>query len=386
VTARDADKTAQEALAALAECPPGGPWWYDGRDIFHNPEGFAGRQHLVVPLPETWHESQRVPDAVARLIVAAVNHFIALAAGAGAPGRQDGERDELDKLLDAYHALLHTPEAEGYQAWSLAERALNLCVRLRERLALHERDHGIGKCVPSDVFNAKVNEWIALKDDEQKGRRTAESKLAVATEALEQIKSLERKHGLEAAHGIARDTLARAAGDGRMSDPAELIAAAIERLRPAIEARLHAYCDEHDWEKLREWEMAGIATEEAAVELVQLARALVAVSADDCEHEWVDMRNEVVESGEWCRKCNTIRAGLIEGGGKGGGPSSSEEEVSSTQTAALNETAASMGCGCRPGSHDDTLGEIVKHHPGYNPWTIRQRMLAAKPDAEKGPN
>ena len=26
-----------------------------------------------------------------------------------------------------------------------------------------------------------------------------------------------------------------------------------------------------------------------------------------CEHEWVDMTNEVIQSGEMCRKCNMIR-------------------------------------------------------------------------------
>ena len=27
-----------------------------------------------------------------------------------------------------------------------------------------------------------------------------------------------------------------------------------------------------------------------------------------CEHEWVDARNRFVSSGEWCPKCNAIRA------------------------------------------------------------------------------
>jgi len=29
-----------------------------------------------------------------------------------------------------------------------------------------------------------------------------------------------------------------------------------------------------------------------------------------CDHEWIDMTNEVIESGEsgeWCRKCNSVR-------------------------------------------------------------------------------
>ena len=29
----------------------------------------------------------------------------------------------------------------------------------------------------------------------------------------------------------------------------------------------------------------------------------------ECDHDWVDARNAVVRSGEWCRKCNAIKAG-----------------------------------------------------------------------------
>ena len=28
-----------------------------------------------------------------------------------------------------------------------------------------------------------------------------------------------------------------------------------------------------------------------------------------CDHEWVDARNQVVKSGEFCLKCNSIRSG-----------------------------------------------------------------------------
>lgn len=28
-----------------------------------------------------------------------------------------------------------------------------------------------------------------------------------------------------------------------------------------------------------------------------------------CVHHWVDIRNEIIQSGEWCRKCNVVRAG-----------------------------------------------------------------------------
>jgi hypothetical protein len=33
-----------------------------------------------------------------------------------------------------------------------------------------------------------------------------------------------------------------------------------------------------------------------------------------CNHEWVDVRNEVVESGEMCIRCNSVRAGNISKG------------------------------------------------------------------------
>jgi len=31
--------------------------------------------------------------------------------------------------------------------------------------------------------------------------------------------------------------------------------------------------------------------------------------APDCEHEWVSVVNEVVQSGEICLKCNAVRSG-----------------------------------------------------------------------------
>jgi hypothetical protein len=31
--------------------------------------------------------------------------------------------------------------------------------------------------------------------------------------------------------------------------------------------------------------------------------------AESCQHDWIDMRNEVITSGEMCRKCNKLRAG-----------------------------------------------------------------------------
>lgn len=62
-----------EDLAALSEAAPAGRWWFDGRDIFTDDGQGAAEHHLVVPLPDTWHESQRVSDDTARFICAAVN-------------------------------------------------------------------------------------------------------------------------------------------------------------------------------------------------------------------------------------------------------------------------------------------------------------------------
>ena len=44
-----------------------GPWWYDGRDIFHKKYG-TNLDAIIVPLPETWHKTQAVPDADAEFI------------------------------------------------------------------------------------------------------------------------------------------------------------------------------------------------------------------------------------------------------------------------------------------------------------------------------
>lgn len=61
----------QEIRELLAKTPSR-PWWFDGRDIFHK-DGIMVQ--LVIPLPETWHESQRVPDVTAQLVCACVNYM-----------------------------------------------------------------------------------------------------------------------------------------------------------------------------------------------------------------------------------------------------------------------------------------------------------------------
>lgn len=64
---------AHEQLREIAEAAAAvdrGPWAYDGRDIFTRANIGAGAHHLLIPLPETWHQSQRVPDAIARHVAA----------------------------------------------------------------------------------------------------------------------------------------------------------------------------------------------------------------------------------------------------------------------------------------------------------------------------
>lgn len=58
------------AIAEEAEAVDCGPWHYDGRDIFTRSHVGTGDRHLLIPLPETWHASQRVPDAIARHVAA----------------------------------------------------------------------------------------------------------------------------------------------------------------------------------------------------------------------------------------------------------------------------------------------------------------------------
>lgn len=56
----------------------------------------------------------------------------------------------------------------------------------------------------------------------------------------------------------------------------------------------------------------GRVDEPHATRVVHHAKALIKAMQDamemECEHDWVDARNEVVTTGEWCRKCFAIRA------------------------------------------------------------------------------
>lgn len=51
---------------------------------------------------------------------------------------------------------------------------------------------------------------------------------------------------------------------------AELILDSVKRIRENVEKRLDEYATERDWQKLRTYEMADIAAEEAAIEMTQL--------------------------------------------------------------------------------------------------------------------
>lgn len=65
-----------DELVSLAS---GGPWYFDGWDIFSTGStADTGGHRCVVPLPhETFHPSQQVSPYDAELIVRAVNAFIA---------------------------------------------------------------------------------------------------------------------------------------------------------------------------------------------------------------------------------------------------------------------------------------------------------------------
>ena len=62
-----ADQLAEQVRAAESAAPS--PWYFDGRDLFCTRPG-AEAHHLLIPMPETWHESQRVPSAVIEFIAA----------------------------------------------------------------------------------------------------------------------------------------------------------------------------------------------------------------------------------------------------------------------------------------------------------------------------
>jgi hypothetical protein len=75
------DEHDRARLRQLAEAATPGPWYYDGRDIFTTQtrvDSIASGHRLVIPLPETWHESQAVNKADATYI-AAVSPDVVLA-------------------------------------------------------------------------------------------------------------------------------------------------------------------------------------------------------------------------------------------------------------------------------------------------------------------
>lgn len=60
--------TTRELLALLREADAG-PWWFDGRDIFHKKPG-TNLDQIIIPIPsaeETFHPSQGVTPATAKL-------------------------------------------------------------------------------------------------------------------------------------------------------------------------------------------------------------------------------------------------------------------------------------------------------------------------------
>jgi len=41
---------------------------------------------------------------------------------------------------------------------------------------------------------------------------------------------------------------------------------------------------------------------------IEIDTASITPVQGDCQHRWVSMKNEVIESGEYCPKCNAVRA------------------------------------------------------------------------------
>jgi hypothetical protein len=56
-----------DEIEARAEAASNGPWWFDGRDIFHKPSD-SNLDAIVIPLPLTWHETQAVARADAEFV------------------------------------------------------------------------------------------------------------------------------------------------------------------------------------------------------------------------------------------------------------------------------------------------------------------------------
>lgn len=56
-----------------------------------------------------------------------------------------------------------------------------------------------------------------------------------------------------------------------------------------------------------------------AVKAQGIRGALKATHQTPCEHDWIDIRNRVIESGEMCRRCNAVRPGNVQSPEKPGG-------------------------------------------------------------------
>ena len=109
-----------------------GPWWYDGRDIFHKKHG-TNLDAIIVPLPETWHKTQAVPDADAEFIAHArddipwlLSELAALQEGlreieVTAAGEADSDlRDFVRRLLAATEPAPEPDHFEGHIGANIA--------------------------------------------------------------------------------------------------------------------------------------------------------------------------------------------------------------------------------------------------------------------------
>lgn len=110
------------SLSQLLEQADAGPWWYDGRDIFHKKPG-TNLDQIIIPIPdkhETFHPSQAVTPATAQLAALAPDAIQLLTEMADAL-----DYGYFDRTTDTWRcAMCDAPEGhnEGCSHGELAAR------------------------------------------------------------------------------------------------------------------------------------------------------------------------------------------------------------------------------------------------------------------------
>lgn len=209
---------------------------------------------------------------------------------------------------------------------------------------------------PSDTLVETVREWLPrIREDTAASWGNVELRAAHAalSSLAERLREAERQQDAERARVRFLEKVVEEAEAGRSQ--AEKMAAKWEGAKFKAEEERDAALAERDEEAKARTELAGYyavrclavearlaAAEEerdaARAALRQIAqlhqsdnppRALLAEAerfaravlegGTACEHTWVDMRNALIESGEWCPKCGAVRAGNAGAGGRVGG-------------------------------------------------------------------